>query len=57
MTTPFATETPLRLEPVAHDPFIDDLVPPRSPLDDGILTPAYPAAWRFAPHLVEHVAA
>ena len=25
MTTPLTTEMPQRLEPVAHDPFIDDL--------------------------------
>ena len=28
MTTPLTTEMPQRLEPVAHDPFIDDLTSP-----------------------------
>ena len=28
MTTPLTTEMPQRLEPVAHDPFIDDLTGP-----------------------------
>ena len=28
MTTPLTTEMPQRLEPVAHDPFIDDLARP-----------------------------
>ena len=28
MTTPLTTEMPARLEPVAHDPFIDDLACP-----------------------------
>jgi hypothetical protein len=28
MTTPLTTEMPPRLEPVAHDPFIDDLARP-----------------------------
>ena len=28
MTTPLTTEIPQRLEPVAHDPFIDDLTAP-----------------------------
>ena len=28
MTTPLTTEMPQRLEPVAHDPFIDDLTRP-----------------------------
>ena len=28
MTTPLTTEMPQRLEPVAHDPFIDDLACP-----------------------------
>jgi hypothetical protein len=28
MTTPFTTEMPQRLEPVTHDPFIDDLCVP-----------------------------
>ena len=28
MTTPLTTEMPPRLEPVAHDPFIDDLTRP-----------------------------
>jgi hypothetical protein len=26
MTVPVVTEKPLRLEPVVHDPFIDDVV-------------------------------
>jgi hypothetical protein len=28
MTTPLTTEMPQQLEPVTHDPFIDDLEPP-----------------------------
>jgi hypothetical protein len=35
MTTPLTTEMPQRLEPVTHDPFIDDLeglVPPTPPV-------------------------
>ena len=32
MTTPTTTEIPQRLEPVIHDPFIDDLTAPSVPL-------------------------
>jgi hypothetical protein len=35
MTTPLTTEMPQRLEPVTHDPFIDDLA--------GLVAPAPPA--------------